>query len=247
MTGKLIIDTVQRPNGDEFTFPMAAGTGGVLEADAAGQMTVVPKPAPVTPSVVTKMFDFGEANVGFLDVLWDDLHTGLAVDDIAFIQMNGVGISSSTAANLMFKALSAAGLTVDTGHMGVTYSDKYGSSSSRSDNVGHNSDLGHMQFPNYASAAATDYVYGPGNITFDALLHPHPSPGNKGVSMHFNGSYQQNSGYNSGNTEVCVWDNYGTNAGIVDFTAGFRLYPVAGILNRGFLQVSAILKPGAQS
>ncbi len=245
MTGKLIIDTVQRPNGDEFTFPMAAGPGGVLETDAAGQMTVVPKPAPVLPSVVTKMYNFGEANVALLDVLWDDLHTGLAVDDIAFIQMNGVGISSSTAANLMFKALSAAGTTVDAGHMGVTHSTKYGSSTSRSGNVTHNSNAGHMQFPNYSSAAATDYTYGPGNITFDALLHPHPSTDDKGVLMHFNGSYRQNTSYNSGNTESCIWSNYSSNAGIAGFTTGFRVYPAAGILNRGFLQVSAILKPGA--
>ena len=244
MTGKLIIDELERPNGAKLMLPMALGTGGVLEADAAGQMTVVPKPAPVLPSAVSKVFDFSVGGVGVVDMLWDDLETGLVLDDIAHVLIRGVGISSSSGFFLYFKALSAPAAPVDTGQMGFTRSGKYGSSTSRSDTVGSNSNLGYMQFPTYQHATETTNTNGPGNITFDALLHPHAGSHSKGVAMHFNGSYRQSS-YNSPNTETVAWGCYSNTVGLPDFTAGIRMYPTVGALDHGSLEVTAILKRGA--
>lgn len=238
---KLIFDGFQKPGGDEFTFPMTK-RAGVLHSDANGNLSVeVETPDP--KAAFSKLYALQDASVALVDVLWGDLNTGLALDDIAFVKMKGVGISGSAACQLRFYGLDAGGAPVTTGYMGCTISAKYASSSSRADNVSHNSNQGWWQFPMYQPASKTGYNYGEGNITFDALLRPHKgaaAPGN--VACQFDGSYHQVTSYNSPNIEHLAWGPYENGAGISDLVSGFRMQPTSGTLDRGYLEVTAVLK-----
>jgi len=244
MTGKIITDSLQRPNGDTFTFPMVVGTGGPLSVDATGQMLFAP-PVVQTKRRHSTLIDLHNADVAYVDVLWDDLLTGLDLSNLAFVEMKAVGISASLAVGrVKFKGLSAPGVTIDTGYMGGTHSTKYGSSSSRADGIVHNSNQGWFQFVNYTDMAQTGHAYGNGNAKFDAILCPHAGDAPGHVSCHFNGSYHQNGNYLAPNTETSAWASYGNNAGPASFAAGIRMYTTgsASVFNRGTLEVTAVLK-----
>jgi hypothetical protein len=243
MPGDIVLNSIKRANGAELTLPMTVGQGGALVVDAQGQMSVQADDAAPRTEIV-QVYDFEAAPAALLDVLWDDLETGLALADVAFVKLRGSGISGTAAMRLQFKALSAAGVTVDTGYMAANTKVMAGNGQLY-DTQPHNSNAGTMFYPVYATASATGYTYGPGLISFDARLRPHPDTDNRGVLMHVNGGYQQSTSFSFANVEDTMWKSYGTNAGIAGFPAGFRVYPSAGQINRGFLEVTAVLNPGA--
>jgi hypothetical protein len=166
---------------------------------------------------IVQVYDFEAAPAALLDVLWDDLGTGLALADVAFVKLRGSGISGTAAMRLQFKALSAAGVTVDAGYMASNTKVMAGNGQFY-DVQQHNSNAGTMYYPVFGIASATGYTHGPDLISFDARLQPHSDTDNRGVSMQFNGGYQQSTSFNFANVEDTMWKSYGTNAGI----AGFR-------------------------
>ncbi|MFV1527608.1 hypothetical protein [Phaeobacter sp. JH209A] len=249
MTGKAVLDAIQRPNGPPILLPMDNPNPGDLLVMGEGNQLGFEAPTPLPPEKTYPkrefdlFFDLNGSGTSLVDVLWSDFHESLTLEKIAFVKMQAMGISSDTASiQLYFKALAQEGVTKNTGYMGFTQSVKYASSSSRSDAVGHNSNDGSMRFPLYQSAAASGYAYGPGNLTFDALLHPHDDAAGRGVHMYLDGSYHQSAAYDSPNVEQVAWSSYDQNPGISGFDAGFRMYPSSGALDRGFFHATAVLK-----
>lgn len=242
MTGKIIVDALERPNGARLTLPMSVDQGGSVVVDAAGQIAIEPQEVIVVTEAV-KVLDFTANPTASVDVLWDDLQSGLTLANIAFLRLRGCGISSSAAFKLMFAALSGPGAPVAGGAMAANAMYLHGGGT-MADTQSTTAD-GTMSFPAAASADQTGNSRGPGCLNFEALLHPHPDTDSKGVAMHINGSYMQNAAYNYGTVESTNWKNQATSAGIAGFTAGLRVYPSAGTLDRGFLEVAAVLKPGA--
>ena len=249
MTGKAVLDAIQRPNGPPMLLPMDNPNPGDRLVMGEGNQLGFEAPTPLPPEKTYPkrefdlFFDLNGSGTSLVDVLWSDFHESLTLEKIAFVKMQAMGIASDASAiQLYFKALAQEGVTKNTGYMGFTRSNKYASTSSRSDAVGHNSNDGSMRFPTYGVAAQSGYGHGPGNLTFDALLHPHDDAAGRGVHMYFNGSYHQQTTYNSPDIEQTAWSSFDQSVGISGFDVGFRMYPNAGALDRGFFHATVVLK-----
>ncbi len=233
--GKIMVDQLQRAGGDTFTMPMSA-SAGPLKSDATGQLSIDTVVGQVEYS---KVFDFTANPVSSINILWAEIKAGVAFSDIAFIKMQGAGISSSAACQFKFWGLDSGNSAIQTGYLGYNYNGSYNGTQTAAQ--GQNSNQGYFQLPQYTQMAETGYTYGAGMV-FDMVWHMRKDDSQGNYMVNANVAFQQNTSYSQPNTEQVAWDNYATSAPPASAEGGFRIEPTAGTINRGTLKVDLVLK-----
>ena len=208
---KIVVDQIQKSGGAALTLPTSDGTAGQnLVTDGSGGLSFAAAAQAVQVSKYSKAFTVTGSSANTSNrIMWTDVKSGIAIDDILMVYVQGRMCSNSNF-RIRIWGVDSGGTQISSGYLGAGYNDYY-EGSNQTNSTNNNSNQGWIEFPGYTTAYGTNSdTYGNG-ILFDYQMCPHKHGSTGGHHHRIHSTYQQDTSYNHPNFSDMAWGSYSSS------------------------------------